>query len=71
MNEPFDRLIFSPAIHQTGEPVQNIKPKRSWIDSTKLNQKFQNKVITGLRSSSSGECVTNKVIYDVTYLYNC
>ena len=24
MNEPFDRLIFSPAIHQTGEGVQKI-----------------------------------------------
>ena len=72
MNEPFDRLIFSPAIHQTGEhSPKNIKPERSWINSTKLNQKFQNRVITGLRSSLSGECVTNKVIYDVTYLYNC
>ena len=27
-------------------------------------------MITGLRSSSSGECVTNKVTYHVTYLYN-
>ena len=30
MNEPFDRLIFSPAIHQTGEhSPKNIKPERS------------------------------------------
>ena len=72
MKEPFDRLVFSTAIHQTGEhSPKNIKPERSWINSTKLNQKSQNRVITGLRSSSSGECVTNKVIYDVTYLYNC
>ena len=72
VNEPYDRLVFSAAIHQTGEhSPKNIKPERSWINSTKLNQKFQNRVITGLRSSSSGECVTNKVIYDVTYLYNC
>ena len=72
MNEPFDQLVFSTAIHQTGEhSPKNIKPERSWINSTKRNQKFQNRVITGLGSSSSGACVTNKVIYDVTYLYNC
>ena len=43
----------------------------STVAKTKLDQKFQNRVITGLRSSSSGECVTNKVTYHVTYLYNC
>ena len=29
MNEPFDRLIFSPAIHQTGEhSPKNIKTRK-------------------------------------------
>ena len=49
---------------------KNIETERSWINSTKLNQKFQNRVIKGLRSSSSGEWATNNVIYDVTYQYN-
>ena len=47
-----------------------MKTERSWINSTKLNQKFQNRVIKGLRSSSSGEWVTNNAFYDVTYQYN-
>ena len=60
MNEPFDRFVFLRLYTKRENTVQkNIKPERSWINSTKLNQKFQKRVITGLRKKIKNQANHN------------
>ena len=70
------RQTYKFSYHTTAQKLEGIysislessHKLNSTVAKTKLDQKFQNRVITGLRSSTSGECVTNKVTYHVTYL---